>query len=100
MNHQLPVIDNCDDCGACCMVTPVPPFQPGEETVLNVPPELMKQVSRRVEADEHFEKIPCVWFNGDTKQCRHYEYRPKACRDFEIGSDLCRLSRWDLEAGH
>ena len=77
------------------MRTPIPPFQPGEETVLNIPDEFLSPIRERIAADQHFDILPCVWLNSETRQCRHYELRPQACRDFPINSDLCRLSRWD-----
>jgi Fe-S-cluster containining protein len=79
------------------MLTPVPPFEPGEEAVLGVPDQLLTAVTERIAADQQFEPLPCVWFNTQTRQCLHYQYRPSACRKFEIGSDLCRLSRWDMQ---
>ena len=93
VSQTLPLIDSCDDCGACCRLTPVPPFQPGEEAVWNVPAWMLEPVQERIRRDEQFELLPCVWLDPDTLRCRHYEYRPQACRDFEIGSLLCRLSR-------
>lgn len=92
---NLPVIQSCNDCAACCMRTPIPPFQPGEEAALGVPEELLLPVRQRVAADQHFDLLPCVWLNAETRLCRYYELRPQACRDFQINSDLCRLSRWD-----
>ncbi len=92
---QLPLIESCDHCAACCMRTPLPPFQPGEEAERDVPDSLLSAVRERVAADQHFDLLPCVWLNQETRRCSHYELRPKACRDFEINSDLCRLSRWD-----
>lgn len=50
----------------------------------------------RIAADQQFDDLPCVWFDGNSRRCRHYEQRPAACRRFEIGSDLCRLSRCDI----
>lgn len=92
---QLPLIQSCDSCGACCIRTPVPPFQPGEEESLNVPAEWLKPVQERIAADQQFDLIACVWLDPESRRCRHYDFRPQACRDFEINSDLCRLSRWD-----
>ena len=92
----LPVIESCDDCGACCMKTPVPPFEPGEEAVWDVTDVQRKPIEERVAADQHFDDLPCVWFDLNTRRCLHYEQRPEACRRFEIGSDLCRLSRCDI----
>ena len=56
----------------------------------------MAPVKARVAADLHFDLLPCVWYDEVADQCRHYNYRPKACRDFEVGSDPCRMSRWDV----
>ena len=56
---------------------------------------LLDVVRDRVTADEHFNLIPCVWYDTASARCKHYDYRPQACRDFLIGSDLSRLSRWD-----
>lgn len=77
------------------MRTPVPPFEPGEEAVKQVPDELLQPIRDRVAADEQFELVSCVWYSKEKRQCRHYHLRPDACRNFEIGSDACRLSRWD-----
>ena len=32
---------------------------------------------------------PCVWFDHDTRQCKHHEHRPRVCRDFQVGSKDC-----------
>ena len=93
---DLPVIDSCDDCGACCIRTPVPPFEPGEEITRDVPKDLLIPIRERIAADQHFDLIPCVWYCEEGKLCRHYDYRPAACRRFEPGSDACRMSRWDV----
>jgi len=91
----LPTIESCDDCGACCLRTPIPPFAPGEETSRGVTEAQRKPIRERIAADEHFSDLPCVWFDLRSRRCHHYEQRPDACRRFEIGSDLCHLSRWD-----
>ena len=31
----------------------------------------------------------CIWFDPQKKNCRHHEFRPQLCRDFEIGSEAC-----------
>ncbi len=33
---------------------------------------------------------PCIWFDLQTRTCKHHEHRPSVCRDFEIGSSQCR----------
>lgn len=44
------------------------------------------------EAAEH-PVIPCLWYDEEAKQCRHHEYRPDTCREFEVGGDACRATR-------
>ena len=95
MTPPLPVIENCDHCSACCRRTPIPPFQPGEEAVWDVPAAWLVPVHERIAADQHFDLLPCVWLDQTADRCQHYDHRPQACRDFQINSDLCRLSRWD-----
>lgn len=95
MAKPLPPILSCEGCGACCRRTPVPPFEPGEEAFWNVPEWMLEPVLERIRREEQFELLPCVWFDSATLLCRHYDYRPQACRNFELGSPLCRLSRDD-----
>lgn len=64
---------------------------------LDVPDEFLVPIRQRIDADQHFDMLPCVWLDLSTLRCRHYDLRPQACRDFQINSDLCRLSRWDHE---
>lgn len=78
------------------MRTPVPPFEPGEEVAKEVPAELLLPIRARIEADQHFDLVACVWFDSVHRRCLHYELRPDACRKFEVGSDPCRMSRWDV----
>lgn len=33
--------------------------------------------------------MPCVWLNRVTGRCRHYEFRPDVCREFEVGGEAC-----------
>ncbi len=73
----------------------MPPFQPGEEAALSIPDDWLQPIRNRIAADQQFDLLPCVWLDSTTKLCQHYDHRPQACRDFEINSQLCRLSRWD-----
>ena len=36
---------------------------------------------------------PCIWLDLDSRRCKHHEFRPRVCRDFEIGSSGCRQWR-------
>lgn len=42
---------------------------------------------------------PCIWLDLDTKQCKHYEYRPKGVCDqgLAVGDEACR--RWRKRFG-
>jgi len=77
-------------------MSPVPPFQPGEEVQKDVPDALLRPIRNRIAADQHFDLLPCVWFDQELLQCRHYDFRPDACREFEVASDLCRGARRQL----
>jgi len=32
---------------------------------------------------------PCTWLDVDTRMCKHHQYRPNVCRDFETGNPEC-----------
>jgi Fe-S-cluster containining protein len=36
---------------------------------------------------------PCIWYDPDSRRCRHYDYRPRACRQFELGGPDCHDAR-------
>lgn len=89
----LSIIENCDGCGACCRQTPVPPFEPGEEVQRSVPEQLMQPIVLRIQEQKELDLLPCVWFDQTMGRCQHYEYRPAACRRFEVGSFECHAAR-------
>lgn len=91
--NSLPIIESCDGCGACCRQTPLPPFQPGEAVRRSIPDDLMQAVHERIQAELEFSLIPCVWFDEASNLCQHYEYRPDACRRFELSSFECHAAR-------
>ena len=103
---QLTVInpESCAGCGLCCegIGSPVAlytsrsefgerhPFRPE-----GLPAELIAEI------DEHFGGLyrgqepqeRCLWFDPAARQCRHYEWRPQICRDYELAGDACLLRR-------
>jgi len=101
----LPVIESCDGCGACCLVVTQPPFYHvfediGEEALErlqrerpDLAAELHADYKERQAAGGPFYGTPCVWFDQESRKCRHYEYRPLACHMFEIGEEDCRDAR-------
>ena len=32
---------------------------------------------------------PCFWFDQKTRGCKHYDHRPRVCRDFQVGAAEC-----------
>jgi Fe-S-cluster containining protein len=104
-HRPLPVIDSCHACGACCLTVTQPPFyrifdDDGEdawERLKRESPSLVAELiadyrSRRAAGRPSY-GTPCIWFDEPTRQCRHYEFRPRACREFEIGSTDCHDAR-------
>src|SRR6185312_7954870 len=99
------VIDSCDGCGACCQVVSRPPFrrvfnEGGEDAWEQLKwdrPDLLdafladEQAVRASGAPSY--GTPCTWFDASKGRCRHYEYRPRACREFEVGAQDCRDAR-------
>ena len=101
----LPVIESCDGCGACCQVVTVPPFyrvfdESGEDAWERLKADrpdvlaafLADYQARRAAGGPYF-GTPCIWFDATSSRCRHYQYRPRACREFEVGGDDCRDAR-------
>jgi Fe-S-cluster containining protein len=101
----LPVIESCDGCGACCLVVTLPPFyrvfdEAGEdawERLKRDRPDLLAEFldghrSRRASGHPDYGS-PCLWYDPASARCRHYEYRPRACREFAVGGQECRDAR-------
>jgi Fe-S-cluster containining protein len=96
--NELPVIESCDHCGACCMQVGHPPFT--DEERQHVPYELLAEIDEHVAQLEGAEDTrACIWLDLETKRCLHYEQRPHVCRDFERGSTACGLIRWRFGIG-
>ncbi|MDR3634683.1 MAG: YkgJ family cysteine cluster protein [Isosphaeraceae bacterium] len=102
---RLPVITSCTACGACCLVVTAPPFQrvfdgEGEEAwerLRRERPDLVDAIvadaRARRQAGIPSYGTPCSWFEPATRACRHYDHRPRACRDFAIGAIDCHDAR-------
>jgi uncharacterized protein len=106
-NLTILVPQTCDGCGLCCEGIGSPvllyasrqdqtgphPFRPA-----GLPEELVREI------DAHFLGLNrgqepqqrCLWFNAEARLCRHYEWRPQVCRDYELAGDAC-LARRDAE---
>lgn len=66
------------------------PFRPD-----GIPEELIREI------DDHFgglargqeQQEQCLWFDAVGRRCRHYEWRPQFCRDYELGGEACLALR-------
>jgi Fe-S-cluster containining protein len=93
---EAPAITTCDACGACCLEQGHPPYTNDERQF--VPYELLAPIDEHLatlEADDFGQ--PCMWFDEETRECRHYEHRPQVCRDFERGCNTCVELRLQYE---
>ena len=102
---QLPLLDSCDGCGACCRHMIVLPFvisaDRNEPAERSVPEDLLEELLPRWRVRLDLPEAPCLWFDPETLRCRHYDLRPDACRAFEINSPSCHASRekWGMTDG-
>ena len=103
---ELPVLMSCDGCGgSCCRVVTRPPFYRVFEDLWEDAWERLRwerpELSKALAADEaaaHAAGLPdygtpCTWLDQKTGRCLHYEYRPLACRMFEVGDVDCLDAR-------
>ncbi len=111
-NPPLPVLDSCDGCGACCFEQGAPP----DYVALRLNPQFALDPSFAEDAarlavlpadaaralDDYLRAIDaacaprngvCVWFDHDTRRCRHYDFRPSTCRVFELNGAGCHIYR-------
>ncbi|MFN0053584.1 MAG: YkgJ family cysteine cluster protein, partial [Planctomycetales bacterium] len=88
--------ESCSGCGVCCegVGSPVLWYQSRPEYAQSHPfrpPDLPEDLIREI--DDHFlgmirgqeSTTRCLWFDPQTRKCRHHEWRPQVCRDYEMG---------------
>ncbi len=67
--------------------------QPDEEYWLMLPEDVKQDLNAFIAQYRQPEPGqldgPCYWFDHKTRQCKHYEYRPRVCRDFKVGCPDC-----------
>ena len=83
-----PAVADCGGCGVCCLEQSVPPFL---DDIDFVPRELLAEVLEvlKHEDERTAQKLPCSWFDTQTRKCKHHEHRPNICREYETGGELC-----------
>ncbi len=115
MEHELRVIETCDNCGACCLEQESPPgymmllnspgmmdneeaFKADAERLRALPAaamaELREYLAQLLAGVERSDQV-CIWLDHTSMRCRYHEHRPAICREFEIGSAECRGWRQD-----
>ena len=105
MPPLLPILESCDGCSACCRVVTLPPFrrifgEAGEEAWERLRwdrPDLRREFLeaerlRKAGGEPSFGS-PCLWLDLELGRCRHYDHRPRACREFDVGGVDCRGAR-------
>jgi len=109
MLGELPLLtpDSCDGCGLCCqgIGSPVLLYQ-SRPAWTDSHPHRPEELPLHLidEIDAHFEGLSrgeepqeaCLWYDAETKRCRHYEWRPQVCRDYELGGRACLELRQSL----
>ena len=67
------------------------PEEPNGEPAWESLPEPLKRRHREYIAElDGNDGQPCYWLDEETRQCMHYEHRPRVCREFELGGEDCR----------
>ncbi len=95
---QLTIAD-CGGCGVCCMHMGYPAFLNGSETQadeeystslpIDLKTELLHFIAAYQPPPVGDLDGPCVWFDMQSRGCKHHAHRPRVCRDFAIGSQGC-----------
>jgi uncharacterized protein len=100
--RSLPLIScTTTPCGACCQEQgglPVSMYLGDHplDSPTHLPPELYQSLLD-IQASwlAHgflADSSPCIWYDINTRLCKHYEYRPSICRNVVIPGDFHCLS--------
>jgi Fe-S-cluster containining protein len=101
----------CNGCGLCCegIGSPVLVYQsrPDGSAPASRPPGLPQELVGEIDA--HFLGLArgqepqemCLWYDPAARRCRHYEWRPPVCREYELGGRAClELRRPFVRSAH
>ena len=108
----LEILKSCEGCGACCLSQESPPgylmiLSLGDDMAMtdadlerfnSFPPEVMQELreyrERLLAGGGHPNKGICLWFDEQTRKCKHYDLRPDTCRNEVVLNDAsCELWR-------
>ena len=106
MKKSLAVLSCIDPpCGACCTEQAALPIHlANPNATLRLPGVKPLPKKLRLELLALAEKYlregfppdgsPCIWFDQESRLCKHYEFRPELCRDEVLpGDESCRIWR-------
>lgn len=99
---QLEVLqpESCAGCGLCCEEIGSPvllyvtgPFQiePHPFRPPGLPRELIDEIDERFAGLTRGQEPQdlCLWYDPVARRCKHYEWRPQVCHDYELGGRDC-----------
>lgn len=95
---------SCEGCGLCCegIGSPVLLYQSRPDLLGPHPfrpPGLPQALINEIDAHflgltrGHEPQQRCLWFDPATRRCRHYEWQPQVCHDYELGGTACLIER-------
>ncbi len=109
---SLKILESCDGCGACCLSQESPPgylmiLSLGDDMAMtdddlkrfnSMPREAMQELreyrERLLAGEGHPNNMICLWFDEQTRKCKHYDLRPDVCRTEVVLNDAsCELWR-------
>lgn len=83
----------CANCGACCIAEGAPPFS-GQGELNTLPADVCASYDEGIA--QHIRngcwEEPCFWLTPESR-CEFYDYRPRICREYEVGGIACLGSR-------
>lgn len=113
---SLKILESCEGCGACCLSQESPPgylmiMSLGDDMAMTdddlkrfhaMPVEAMQELReyrlRLMNGQGHPNKMVCLWFDEQTRKCKHYDLRPDVCRTEVVLNDAsCELWRKQYE---
>lgn len=92
---------DCRTCMACCLYEGLLPIVQLETDGAPLSIAAKDDLICRSDAKTPEDSQRCIWLvienTGTTDdpcgKCEHYEHRPKICRDFKVGGEVCRKMR-------
>ena len=98
--QQIDIPTACNGCTSCCQHMGHPLLgglaDPPDPAWLTLPQELKDEVLEHIaNLDTPLDDwgMPCIWVGPNG--CRHYEHRPRCCREWEVGGEDCLECRAD-----